>query len=537
MTIPREETLKRLGREEFDLLVVGGGATGCGIALDSASRGLKTALVERFDFAEGTSGRSTKLIHGGVRYLEKAVRQFDSAQYRLVREGLAERAVILAIAPHLAHPLPIITPIYKTFDTPYVWAGLKLYDYLAGSGRIEKSRLLGHRAALELFPALSPDNLKAAVHYVDGQFNDSRMALALVQTAEERGAACANHLEVAGLDKRGAKIRGAYLKDGCTGETLTVRAKGIINACGPFADSLRRLDDPSCEPIITCSTGVHIALDKSFAPGDTALLIPKTEDGRVLFVIPWEGGVIAGTTDDRSEPLAHPPVAEEEIAYLLRHLGCYLARPPKREEVLSWWSGVRPLVAGTSSTTESIVREHRIDVSPGGLMTVAGGKWTSYRRMACDAVDAAIPSFGLSPASGCYTDRIVLAGSRDYRKEAHSALLRNHSLPPAVAIHLSDSYGDRAPAVGKLCDRGFSDRLHPDSPYVEAEIVHAVNEEYALRPLDFLCRRTPLALLNRAAAVAVLPRVASLMGQQLNWERAKTELEISLALAMLEKGF
>lgn len=536
MAEPRESVIAKLKREEFDLVVIGGGATGCGIALDAASRGLKTALIERGDYAEGTSGRSTKLVHGGVRYLEKAVKSLSAAQYQLVREGLRERAVILNIAPHLAHSLSLVTPIYRALEIPYVWAGLKLYDSLAGGSRLEKSRLLSPKALLTSFPNLSPENLKAGVFYQDGQFNDARMAIALVQTAEDEGAACANYVEAVGIEKRGGKVSAALVADKCDGEKFAIRAKGVINASGPFADGVRKLDDPSMEPMVTASTGIHIALDKSFAPGETALLIPKTEDGRLLFVIPWEGGVIAGSTDNLAAPERHPKVKEEEIDYLLRHLGCYLARKPERKDVLSAWSGVRPLVAGTAATTEAIVREHRLEWSKSGLLTIAGGKWTSYRRMAREAVDAAIGHFGLSPKGGCATARLVLNGSKGFRNDGFTALEKTTDLQREVAIHLNKAYGDRAPRIGSLCDRGLGGLLHRSHRYVEAEATYAAREEYALKPMDVLCRRTPLALLDLAAAVEALPAVAALMGRELGWSGERLAAEKEEALAQLKSA-
>lgn len=522
MSVTRDETLRKLAAVEFDLLVIGGGATGCGIALDAASRGLKTALVERYDFAEGTSGRSTKLIHGGVRYLEKAVRNFDRAQYELVREGLAERRILLATAPHLVHPLPIVTPIYKTLDVPYVWAGLKLYDALAGQGSLSRSRLLSARDAVDAFPAMSRDNLKAGVLYADGQFNDARMIVALIQTATEFGAVCANRLELRGFGKTGRKIGEAYLSDNYGGGETIVRAKAFVNASGPFCEPVRRLAAPDAEPIITCSTGVHIALDKSFSPGPTALLIPKTEDGRVLFVIPWEGGVIAGTTDNPAEPDPHPKVGEEEIAYVLRHLACHLEKPPTRGDVRSVWSGVRPLLLGKATKTEQLVREHRIEVAESGLMTVVGGKWTSFRRMAKDAVDTAVARFDLSPSANCATDRIVLCGSRG---SANQWADRLRELDGGLKTRLVRSYGDRARELAAL--DGFGEKLIPESDYLKTEVEWAVREEWALKPADFLCRRTPVALLDKNAAVALADAVSLTMAGELGWnaERAREEAE------------
>lgn len=530
MTLSRDQALKTIKETEFDLLVVGGGATGCGIALDAASRGLKTALVERYDFAEGTSGRSTKLIHGGVRYLEKAVKNLDRSQYNLVREGLAERRILLSTARHLVRPLPIVTPIYRTLDVPYVWAGLKLYDALAGAGSITKSRLLAPDAAVAAFPTMSRENLKAGVLYADGQFNDSRMIVALLQTAVEYGTVCANYMELCGFGKSAGKIREAFLNDNYGGQKLTVRSKAFVNAAGPFCEPVRRMADPGSEPIVTCSTGVHIALDRSFAPGETALLIPKTEDGRVLFVIPWEGGVIAGTTDNPAQPEPHPTVSREEIDYILRHLGCHLSKQPVLGDVRSAWSGVRPLLSGKADKTEQLVREHRIEISASGLLTVVGGKWTSYRRMAKDTVDTAVSRFGLSPASSCRTERIILCGSRF----ANAAGFNGEMLGGKTAARLLKLYGDKADGIAALDD--FGERLSEDTDYLKAEVEWAVREEWALKPADFLVRRIPLALLDSEAASALAEAVAGVMARLLGWNSERSRREVTAACELLAKA-
>lgn len=532
----RRERLERLGRGGFDLLVVGGGATGLGVALDAASRGLRVALVERLDLAEGTSGRSTKLIHGGVRYLEKAVKRLDRAQYSLVREGLRERATLLRIAPHLVHPLDFITPIQGFLRVPYIMAGLCLYDMLAGEGRLAHCRYLTPDRALEVFPCLNSTGLSGAVLFQDGQFNDGRMCVALAQSAEALGGVVMNHARVEGLEFSGGRVVGAHVVDELSGETLTVTARVVVNACGPFADSLRRMEESTAPDWLTTSTGAHVSLPSRFSPPGVGLLIPSTEDGRVLFVIPWEGGVIAGTTDDPAGTDAHPTVSEGEIGYILRHLALYLDPAPTREDVLSAWSGLRPLLKASGSSTQELVREHRIEVGPRGLVTVAGGKWTSYRRMAAQTVAAAVKAGGLKPARPSATSSLVLAGSEGFDRTGVLAKLAALGLDDVTAGLLVRAYGSTAPLVGNLATGGYGARLHPAHPFIEAQVIHAVRDEYARRPVDVLARRTPLALLDLAAARAALPRVARLMAAELGWDGATHEAMVAEAETLLDRA-
>src|SRR6056297_1377368 len=340
----RQENLARLKQNEpFDLLIIGGGATGCGAALDAASRGLKVALVEKNDFSEGTSSRSTKLVHGGVRYLEMAVKKLDRVQYNLVKDGLHERGLLLKNARHLANRLSLVTPLYKWFDVPYIFAGLKFCDILSGKQNIGHSRLLSRKEALRRFPGLKQEGLKAGVLYYDGQFHDARMALSLALTAEQQGAVICNHVAVSGLLKEGGKISGATLTDSLAGDSWTLQARGVINATGPFVDEIRHLDDPSAAKILSASTGIHIILDKRFAPPETGLMIPETDDGRVLFVLPWEGHAIVGTTDEPAEISEHPKPLEGEIDYLLRHVTRYFNLTVAKSDIKAVSSGLRPL--------------------------------------------------------------------------------------------------------------------------------------------------------------------------------------------------
>ncbi len=532
----REQIIQSLQPQEpFDLLVIGGGATGCGIALDAASRGLKTALIEKNDFAEGTSSRSTKLVHGGVRYLEMAIKRLDRTQYNLVKDGLYERGVLLRNAPHLAHRLPLVTPLYSWLEVPYLFAGLKLYDILAGKMGIGPSRIVSRKEALERFPMLRAEGLKAGVLYYDGQFNDARMAVTLVATARRQGAVTANHVEALALVKESGRIVGAQVRDNLTDGEFTVRAKGVVNAAGPFVDGIRRMDVPDAEAILKLSSGIHLVLDQRFAPPATGLMIPKTEDGRVLFILPWQGHALIGTTDEPAQIADHPRPKEEEVAYLLRHIRRYFNLEITEQDIKSTWSGLRPLLHDPKAAdTARLARDHIIRVSAAGLLTIAGGKWTTYRKMAQDAVDHAVQTFGLAPKKDCHTDRLPLVGAEDYRERGDQELVRDFGLAPAVAAHLHRSYGGEARKVAQLAKEGMGERLHPDHPVIEAEVAYVVRHEQAERAADVLVRRTTLALLDQAAAGAAAARVIEIMARELGWDEERCRAESDLFAERLQ---
>lgn len=532
----RQQVLAALKQENsFDLLVVGGGATGCGVSLDAAARGLKVALIDKMDIAEGTSSRSTKLVHGGVRYLEKAVKRLDKAQYDLVKEGLHERGVLLRNAPHLSNRIAFITPLYKWIDVPQVFAGLKLYDLLSGKMRIGSSRLLSRKETLKRFPTIKAEGLKAGILYYDGQFNDARMAVSLARTAEQYGAVVGNHIEVIGLHKEEGKVRGALVRDCLSGEEWTVKATGVINATGPFGDSIRQMDDPEVKPIITASSGIHLVLDKRFAPPKNGLMIPKTEDGRVLFILPWQGQALIGTTDDPAKITEHPKVTDEEIDYLLRHVGEYFNLQPTRDDIQAVWSGLRPLVSDPDAAdTSNLVRDHVISMSDNGLLTIVGGKWTSYRRMAEDTVDQAIAGWKLDPTQPCGTNHIPVVGGADFQDGGDRQLVQKYHLDGDVCYSLHRAYGDQAPAVAELCTDELGKRLHPKHPFIEAEVLFAARYEFALHAIDVLARRLPLALIDKAAALHSLPRVIEIMAKELDWSSERCEQELELAQERLQ---
>ena len=514
--------LLRAAEDRFDLLVIGGGATGAGVALEAASRGLKTLLVEKHDFSAQTSSRSTKLVHGGVRYLEAAIKRLDRVQWNLVKDALHERAVFFRIAPHLAWKIELLTPLYRAIEIPYFLAGLKLYEALAGRERIGRAYFLPPAEAKARFPQIKEEGLKGAVVYADGQFDDARMNLALVLTTLEEGAVALNHVAVVGFIKEGGRVVGAELVDQLTGGRFAVRARMLVNATGPFVDQIRRLDDPEAEPMLVTSSGVHLVLPGRYAPAGTGLLIPRTEDGRVLFVLPWHGHTLAGTTDEPAPVSEHPLPTEGEIEYLLRHLNRHFALKLDREAIRSAWSGLRPLVRDPRARdTARLARDHVIHESESGLVTLAGGKWTTYRKMAEDLVDYLDRTRGLGlPKSR--TKELVLVGGRNFdpKEEAELALL----LDPETAYHLVHTYGDAARRFLDFAkETGGLSRLVPGLPYLEAEVRWAARYELAETPLDFLLRRTRLAFLELEAARTALPRVAEILAEEKGWGPAETE--------------
>ncbi|XP_026218450.1 glycerol-3-phosphate dehydrogenase, mitochondrial isoform X1 [Anabas testudineus] len=538
--------------EEFDVLVVGGGATGAGCALDAVTRNLKTALVERSDFSSGTSSRSTKLIHGGVRYLQKAIMQLDYEQYMMVKEALHERANLLEIAPHLSAPLPIMLPVYKWWQLPYYWAGIKMYDLVAGIQCLKSSYILSKTKALELFPMLKKDKLVGAIVYYDGQHNDARMNLAIALTAARYGATIANYTEVVHLLKTNdphtgkEKVCGAHCRDVITGQEFDIRAKCVINATGPFTDSLRKMDNQETKNICQPSAGVHIVIPGYYSPDNMGLLDPATSDGRVIFFLPWEKMTIAGTTDTPTNVTAHPIPGEDDINFILREVRNYLSPDVevRRGDVLAAWSGIRPLVTDPNSKdTQSICRNHIVSISDSGLVTIAGGKWTTYRSMAEETLDAAIKAHSLS-AEPCKTVGLMLEGGKGWTPTLYIRLVQDYGLENEVAQHLASTYGGKAFDVAKMAQVTgkrwpiVGKRLVSEFPYIESEVQYAI-KEYACTAIDVIAQRTRLGFLNVQAADEALPRIVQIMGKELDWsqERRTAELEAAKKFLYHEMGY
>ncbi|XP_035533678.1 glycerol-3-phosphate dehydrogenase, mitochondrial [Morone saxatilis] len=538
--------------EEFDVLVVGGGATGVGCALDAVTRNLKTALVERSDFSSGTSSRSTKLIHGGVRYLQKAIMKLDYEQYMMVKEALHERANLLEIAPHLSAPLPIMLPVYKWWQLPYYWAGIKMYDLVAGIQCLKSSYVLSKTKALELFPMLKKDKLVGAIVYYDGQHNDARMNMAIGLTAARYGAAVANYTEVVRLLKTNdpqtgkERVCGARCRDVITGQEFDVKAKCVINATGPFTDSLRKMDNQETQNICQPSAGVHIVIPGYYSPDNMGLLDPATSDGRVIFFLPWEKMTIAGTTDTPTNVTAHPIPGEDDINFILSEVRNYLSPDVevRRGDVLAAWSGIRPLVTDPNSKdTQSICRNHIVSISDTGLVTIAGGKWTTYRSMAEETLDAAVKAHNLS-SEPCKTVGLMLEGAKGWTPTLYIRLVQDYGLENEVAQHLASTYGSKAFDVAKMAQVTgqrwpiVGKRLVSEFPYIEAEVLYAI-KEYACTAIDVIARRTRLGFLNVQAADEALPRIVQIMGKELDWsqERKTAELDAAKKFLYHEMGY
>eukprot|EP01083_Nonionella_stella_P080601 221580_1 len=524
----RDEQLKRLkSGEQYDVLVVGGGCVGSGVALDAVSRGLSVALVDRDDFASGTSGRSTKLIHGGVRYLEKAFKDLDRTQLPLIIDALAERRHLLSITPHLSYSMPIVVPMYYPFPEilfylPYYWIGMQLYDLFAGKdGVLHRSYYMSKNSLVEKFPMLNERGLKGGIVYFDGMHNDARMNLAIALTAAAQGATVANHVEVVAFqkDEKGA-IYGATLCDTVTGEQWDVSCKVAVNATGPFCDSTRKIDDPKTGNIIEPSAGTHVILPGQYSPDGMGMLIPKTSDGRVLFLLPWEGSTIAGTTDARCDITPLPAPTEQEVKFIIDEAALYLRTDLKLADVDAAWTGIRPLAHDPESLdTKSISRDHVISVAPSGLLTITGGKWTTYRRMSEDVVNRILEQEkeGFEKvAKTSNTTQIPLVGASGWSLSVSPALVRK-GFPDDVATHLSHNCGDKALDVAEIALDGFDARIAEGYPYIEAEVLYATRHEYAVNTVDVISRRIRLALLNSKACINALPRVISLLADEHTW--------------------
>lgn len=514
----RENILTTLRQPyQWDFIIIGGGATGLGTAVEAASRGYKTLLLEKYDFAKGTSSRSTKLVHGGVRYLAQG-------NLSLVREALHERGLLRRNAPHLVKDLTFVVPGYVWWAQLWYGAGLKLYDLLSGRLSLGHSRFLSNHDALERVPTLKQQGLRGGILYHDGQFDDARLAITLMRTLIDQGGMALNYAPVVGLVKTGEQVTGVSVQDTETGEVLTLNGKVIVNATGVFVDAVRQMDDPAAQSMLSPSQGVHVVVDQRFLSGNSAMMIPKTEDGRVLFAVPWHGKVLLGTTDTPvDQPEYEPRPLEEEIDFILRTAAQYLNPAPSQEDVLSVFVGQRPLVkADDTDSTAALSREHTIRVSRSGLMTITGGKWTTYRKMGEDLVDQAVEQGNLQPQPSV-TEHLKLHGWTQ----------------TAVADPLT-VYGSDADSIQQM--PGADTPLHPRLPYSEAEVRWAVRDELARTVEDVLARRTRALLLDAAASREAAPRVAEIMAEELGlspeWVRSQVAAYGSLAAGyLLEPSF
>lgn len=488
----------RARSEPWDMIVIGGGATGMGCAVDAASRGYEVLLLEQHDFGKGTSSRSTKLVHGGVRYLEQG-------NISLVMEALKERGILRQNAPHIVHDLQFVVPNYDWWEMPFYGAGLKVYDLLATKYRFGKSQLLSKEETLKHLPTIKPEGLRGGVIYHDGQFDDTRLLINLAQTAVEQGAVVLNYTRVFSFEINShGMVEGVNFAGEETGQVFQAQAKVIINATGAFCDRVRQMTDLESEPLVAASQGAHIVLDRSFLSGDSAIMIPRTDDGRVLFAIPWHEHTLVGTTDTPIDKVdLEPRALDEEIDFILQTSKKYLRKPPTRADILSVFSGIRPLVKegkdANAKNTAALSRGHTIEINDHGLLTVTGGKWTTYRRMAEDAVNQAVTLADL-PEKPSMTKELKIHG---FAEDPNSGDLAIYGSDAAAIMELKNS------------DPRLAERIHVDLPYTGAEIVWAGRNEMARTVEDALARRTRALFLNARAAIEMAPKVAELMADEL----------------------
>jgi glycerol-3-phosphate dehydrogenase len=526
----RTEAWRKIDGASFDVCVIGGGATGSGCGLDAQLRGLNTVLIEAGDFASATSSRSTKLIHGGIRYLQEAVTDLDPGQYHVVQQALRERRFMLDNAPFLAHTMEFLVPCYRWWEVAYYGVGTKIYDRIAGQHNFFPSKFRGARDAVARWPLLRGSGLKGAIVYGDGQFDDARFAVALVQTFSEAGGEAVNHAPVIALHKdAGGKIVEAEIEDQLSGARMRVRARVFVNATGPYSDHIRTMANPALENRLRLSKGVHILLPLDERTRD-AMVVPKTDDGRVIFAIPWLGRLLVGTTDDEVTQEDELVVKRSEVGYLLQQLNRYLLRPFRAEEVVGGFAGMRPLVSsGEGSKTKKLLREHEVEVDrESGLISVLGGKWTTYRAMAEDAIDAVQRQLGLA-VGGCVTREHPLNGSKGYSNAYPQSLAAAYLVSGTTARHLSEKFGTRATAVLELAKQEpeLSALVVAGYPAIRAEIAYAARNEMAATLDDVLERRTGLQFFSWNAALEAAPVAAEIMQHEMDWDDAETERAVS----------
>jgi glycerol-3-phosphate dehydrogenase len=523
---PRSQAKVSAKQSAFDLCVIGGGATGAGCALDAQLRGLRTLLLDAGDFASAASSASTKLVHGGVRYLEQAVKNLNLEEYRLVKSALRERLFMLANAPHLAHPAHFLVPVYSLTKAAYYLAGMKIYDAVAGYSNLFPSKFLSREETLKQMPGLKATALRGAVCYSDGQFDDARYDLALVETFIQTGGTALNYARVISFVKdESGKLLRANVRDELSGEEFVAAANKFVNATGTGADKIRLMASPMLASRMRPSKGVHLIFPAEVFPGQDALLVPHTEDGRVIFAVPWQERLLVGTTDDEVTPDTKMLVQKNEADYLLRQLNPYLASPLRREQALSGMAGLRPLVASQSSKeTSKLLRDHEVELdSTSGLISILGGKWTTHRLMAEDTIDAVQREMG-TPLTPCATRQYPLAGASGYHKDFSKDMEKEYSLPADVARHLAGKFGSSALNILKLLAQNpsWTARIAAGLPVIQAEIVYCIRNEMAETIEDLLARRTGAQLYGWKFALQAAPVVAALLAAERNWNAERT---------------
>jgi glycerol-3-phosphate dehydrogenase len=526
----RSQVIEEIRATTYDVCVIGGGASGAGCALDAQLRGLKTVLVDSGDFGSATSSASTKLIHGGLRYLQQAVTEFDIGQYRFVRRALRERLLMLQNAPHLTSVLQFVIPCFSFGEALYYYLGLKMYDWLSGNAVLSRSSFASRARTLARLPNFSSRGLFGAVLYGDGQFDDARYNLALIQSCAACGGAPLNYAAVVDFrrDEQG-RLVAAMVEDRESRERFLIRASIFVNATGPFSDVVRQMAFRGVDMRLKLSRGVHILLPLPEEFGNEAILIPKTEDNRVIFAIPWQRRLLVGTTEVESTLEEERMVSDTEAEYLLRHLNRYFVKPFDRSDIVSAMVGLRPLVQSAKSTdTKKMIRDYEIETDPrSGLISVLGGKWTVYRAMAEEAINA-VEHRLTKRITACPTPHYRLFGFEDNRVRAMQQLARTHAVPDDIISHLVEKFGRCAGQVLELvqADPLLGSRLVPGTPQIRAEVVYSVREEMARSIEDILCRRLGLQFFDWRLAIQAAPLVGSILAGELGWTRRRTEEEV-----------
>src|SRR5580658_2036432 len=526
----RAEELQGIAGKAFDVCVIGGGATGAGCALDAQLRGLRTVMLDAGDFAGATSSAATKIIHGGVRYLEEAIKDVDPKEYHVVVRALHERIRMLNNAPHLTRTLQFMVPSYDWLNVAYLDIGLKIYDWLAGSARISPSKYVSRRETLERMPELKQEGLIGAVEYADGQFDDSRYDMALVQTFSHAGGSALNYARVTAFERASdGKLSGVSVTDYLGGNAFSVQAKVFVNATGPFTDAVRSMATASVAKRMRLSKGAHILLPLDVFPTRDAMLIPKTDDGRVLFALPWCGRLLVGTTEQEVSPEDELFVSREDVSFMLGQLNKYLDHPVSPSQIVSGFAGARPLVsAGENQSTKKIARDDVIEIDPAsGLISIMGGKWTTHRAMAEDTINAVQKALG-APVTESPTRSHVLYGGEGFSSDFWEKLMAAHPISKETAHHLAAKFGTAAENVLQLTleNRDLAQPILPTNPAIQAEVIYSVREELAVTIEDVVARRLGIQFYSWREAIHAAPVVGSLMAEELHWSDAETKSAI-----------
>jgi glycerol-3-phosphate dehydrogenase len=527
----RAEELQNIAGRTFDVCVIGGGATGAGCALDAQLRGLRTVMLDAGDFAGATSSAATKIIHGGVRYLEEAIKDVDPKEYHVVVRALHERVRMLDNAPHLTRKLEFIVPSYSWLNVAYLDIGLKIYDWLAGAGRIAPSTFLSREETLKRMPTLKLEGLIGSVMYADGQLDDARYAMALVQSFAEQGGNALNYARVTDFNRDSSgRLSGVRVTDQLTGNSFEIAARAIVNATGPFSDAIRQLATPSATKRMRLSKGAHILLPLEILSSEEAMLIPKTDDGRVLFAVPWLGRLLVGTTEQEVSPDDEFFVSRADIAFMLGQLNKYLERPATPSQIVSGFAGARPLVSsGENESTKKLARDDVIEVDPSsGLISIMGGKWTTHRAMAEDTINAVQKALGV-PVTESPTRSHVLYGGEGFSGDLWEKLMAAHPISKETAHHLAAKFGTAAGNVLQLTleNRDLAQPIVPTNPAIQAEVVYCVRHELAATIEDVLARRLGVQFYSWRDAIHAAPVVGSLMAQELHWSDAEAKSAIT----------